>query len=41
MEKNARAQDAQYEQHIRRAIANWRDKTLDADEKPTVLAHGP
>ena len=37
MEKNARAQDAQYEQHIRRAIANWRDKTLDADEKPTVL----
>lgn len=37
MEKNARAQDAQYEQHIRRAIANWRDNTLDADEKPTVL----
>ena len=37
MEKNARAQDAQYEQLIRRAIENWRDKTLDADEKPTVL----
>lgn len=37
MEKNARAQDSQYEQHIRRAISNWRNKNLDADEKPTVL----
>lgn len=37
MEKNAKAQDAQYEQHIKRAIANWRDKSLDDDEKPTVL----
>ena len=37
MEKNPRAQNNQYEQLIRRTIANWRDATLDADEKPTLL----
>jgi hypothetical protein len=37
MERNPRAQDAQYEQLIRQTIANWRDATLDSDEKPTLL----
>lgn len=37
MEKNPRAQNNQYEQLIRRTIDNWRDNTLDADEKPTLL----
>lgn len=36
MEKNPREQ-AQYEQLIKQTIANWRDKTRDADEKPTLL----
>lgn len=37
MEKNPRVQDSQYEQLIRRTIANWRDQSLDADEKPTLI----
>ena len=37
MEKNPRAQDAQYEQLLKQTIANWRDNTRDADEKPTLL----
>ena len=37
MEKNPRSQDSQYEQHLKRTIADWRDKTLDEDEKPTLL----
>ena len=37
MAKNPRAQDNQYEQLLRQTIANWRDKTRDADEKPTLL----
>ena len=31
------AQDNQYEQLLRQKIANWSDKSLDADEKPTLL----
>lgn len=37
MAKNLRAQNSQYEQLIRQTIANWQDKTRDADEKPTLL----
>jgi Z1 domain len=37
MEKNPRVQDSQYEQLLKRTIANWNDKTRDDDEKPTLL----
>lgn len=37
MEKNPKAQGGQYEQLLRQTIANWRDTTRDADEKPTLL----
>jgi hypothetical protein len=37
MEKNPRTQGSQYEQLLRRTIANWRDKSLEDDEKPTLL----
>jgi Z1 domain len=37
MEKNPKAQGGQYEQLLRQTIANWRDATRDADEKPTLL----
>ncbi len=37
MEKNPRVQNNQYEQLIRRTITNWRDNSLDADEKATLL----
>jgi Z1 domain len=37
MEKNVRVQNNQYEQLIRQTIADWRDLTRDADEKPTLL----
>lgn len=35
--KNPRREDAQHEQYIQRAVANFRDHTLDPGEKPTVL----
>jgi hypothetical protein len=37
MEQNPRLQNGQYEQLIRQTIANWRDPTLDMDEKSTLL----
>lgn len=37
MERNPRTQNNQYEQLIRQTIANWKDTTRDADEKPTLL----
>lgn len=37
MEKNPRTQNVQHEQLLRQAVDNWKDKTRDADEKPTLL----
>jgi hypothetical protein len=37
MAKNLRSQNTQYEQLIRQTIANWKDDSRDADEKPTLL----
>lgn len=37
MEKNPRVEDSQHEQLLRQTVANWRDGTRDADEKPTLL----
>jgi hypothetical protein len=37
MEKNPKVQGGQYEQLLKQTIANWRDRTRDADEKPTLL----
>lgn len=37
MAQNPKAQDSQYEQFLRRAIENWRDQSLEPDEKPTFL----
>ena len=37
MERNPRSQDSQYEQLLRQTVANWRDRTREADEKPTLL----
>ncbi|MFG0219235.1 hypothetical protein ACFZDQ_10180, partial [Streptococcus suis] len=34
MAKNPKSQDGQYEQLLRQTIANWRDATRDADERP-------
>lgn len=37
MERNPRLQDAHHEQLVRQAVANWRDPTLDEDERAAVL----
>jgi hypothetical protein len=37
MEKNPREQGGRYEQLLKQTIANWRDASRDADEKPTLL----
>jgi len=37
MDKNPREQGGRYEQLLRQTIANWRDSTRDAEEKPTLL----
>lgn len=37
MEKNPREQNGRYETLLKQTIANWRDKTRDAEEKPTLL----
>ncbi|MBS4082905.1 MAG: hypothetical protein KGZ73_05090 [Rhizobiales bacterium] len=37
MDKNPREQGGRYEQLLKQTIANWRDRTRDAEEKPTLL----
>jgi hypothetical protein len=37
MDKNPREQGGRYEQLLKQTIANWRDNTRDAEEKPTLL----
>ena len=37
MEKNPQVQNSQHEQLLRQTVDNWRDRTRDADEKPTFL----
>lgn len=37
MRKNVRAQDAHDEQLIKQTIANWKDSTLEEDERATLL----
>ncbi|HMJ26630.1 MAG TPA: Z1 domain-containing protein, partial [Pyrinomonadaceae bacterium] len=37
MDKNPKEQGGRYEQLLKQTIANWRDVTRDAEEKPTLL----
>lgn len=37
MDKNPREQGGRYEQLLKQTIANWRDSSRDAEEKPTLL----
>src|SRR3984885_3044114 len=37
MDKNPREQGGQYEQLLKQTIANWRDRSRDPEEKPTLL----